>query len=260
MSATRIDVDGIGLIIFLLFSSFLVLLASSFYILHADIELQLISDVRDRLAEEQLQLNVDFNGRDGIIGGSVGSERERKEAIAIAESVEGVRTIKDELTIVTMPTGINTTDNIPSELPSITGDIEVNEPIVESPDNITSITPIVPISSDAVTEEKENSSKNLTEITQKPIIEELLIAFQVDMTELSLEQKSSLTLFAKKLINDPLLFVEILSSHSKSKTAIKRANLIKNLLEKQGVKEGHFEIVWDSSRDKNSVQLRLFKK
>ncbi len=267
MSATRIDVDGIVLIISLLFSSLLVLLASSFYILHADIELQLISDVRERFAEEQLQLNVDFKGRDGIIGGSVGNEKERQEAIAIAESVEGVRTIKNELTIVvTMPAGIssNNTESISSELPSIIGNMGADVPIAESLENITSIIP-VPISSDSdidnytVTEEKENFSENLTEITEKPIIEELLIAFQFDMIELSLEHKSSLDLFAVKLMNDPLLFVEISSSHLKPAIAIKRATSIKNFFEKQGVNKNHFDVIWDSSENKNLVQLRLFQ-
>ncbi len=265
MSATRIDVDGIGLIISLLFSSLLVLLASSFYILRSDIELQLISDVSERLAEEQLQLNVDFNGRDGIIGGSVTSEKERKDAIAIAESVEGVRTIKDELTIVTIPTGNSNTDNIPSELPTITGEIKANAPTVKSSDSITSITPITPISSETktnnytVTEEKENSSKNLTEMTQKPIIEELSIPFQADIIKLSSKQESSLNTLAIKLMNDLSLFLEISSAHLKSKIAIKRATLIKNFLEKQGVNKNHFDIIWDSSENKNSVQLRLFK-
>ncbi len=329
MSATHIHVDGIMLIVSLFFASFLVLLASSFYILNADIELKLISDVREQFEAEELQYNIDFKGRDGILTGTVANEKERQEAVKIAESVDGVRVIRNELTIIEKSSrsrnnsdaslsgisgitednnnsgaslseisgitennnnsgasssdisGITEDDNnsgaSSSEISGITEDNNNSgvsssdisamaqgkkEVIEESLDNIISS---VSTSSDpdidsyAVIEEKESNSEHLTEITEKPIIEEFIISFELDSTELSSKHESSLNSVIIKMMNDPLLFVEMSSSHLKSAIAIKRANLIKDFFAKQGIGKKRFDVIWDGSGSKNSVQLKLFQ-
>ncbi|MCK5813277.1 MAG: BON domain-containing protein [Cocleimonas sp.] len=263
MSATHVRVDGIALIISLLFASLLVLLASSFYILYADIELKLISDVRERFEEENLQFSVDFNGRDGVISGSVTNEKERQEVITLAKSVEGVRTIHDELTIISSPDATinNTQEALPIQLLGITGNTGGNQLIVESLGNITSSIPASSdpdISSYDVIEEV-NASENLTVMTEKPIIEEASLYFELETIELSSEHTVSLDSVAVKLNNDPLLFIEISSSHSKSAIAIKRADIIKDFFVEKGLDKKRFDVIWDGVENKNQVQLKLFQ-
>lgn len=258
MSATHIRVDGIVLIISLLFGSLLVLLASSFYILNGDIELKLIGDVRERFEEEELQFSVDFNGRDGIISGSVANEKEKKVVLKMARSVEGVRTIQNKLTIISMPDANNDKDVID---PALIDDGK-NESIIDSLEMITSS---VATSSDPDIESYEviveeiKTSENLTVMTQKPVVEEFLIHFEQDIVELSLEHKSSLDLVAIKLRNDPVLLIEISSSHLKSAIAIKRADIMKNFFKVKGLENKRFDVVWDGSGDENGVQLKLFE-
>jgi len=253
MSATRIYVDGIVLIISLFFSSLLVLVASSFYILNADIELQLISHVRERFDDENLQFSVDFSGRDGVIGGNVANEKERQEAITIAKSVEGVRTIKHELSIINMPDNTNDLEVLFTEPSVITNNIDETVTITEITESPGTIEPID-------TSEKINDIKEINETKEKAIISEFLMPFKLDTIELSPAHESSLNSATVKLMNDPSLFVEIVTSHSKSTIAIQRANSIKIFFEKQGINKNHFYVIWDDSENKNLVQLKLFQK
>ena len=278
MSATRIHIDGIVLIVSLFFASFFILLVSSFYILNTDIELKLISDVREQFEAEELQYNIDFKGRDGILTGTVASEKEGQKAVKIAESVEGVRVIRNQLTIIKN----DSKNSLDTSLSGISGIIEdtnnldtsfsaisrITEDINKSKDNnkkeeksVNNITSLVSISSDSdtVTEEKENHLEYFTEITEKPIIEEFVISFKSDSTKLSSEHESSLNSVIIKMMNNPLLCVEMSSSHTKSAVAIKRANLIKDFFAKQGIGKERFDVIWDGSGEKNSVQLKLFQ-
>jgi len=289
MSATRIHIDGIVLIVSLFFASFFILLVSSFYILNTDIELKLISDVREQFEAEELQYNIDFKGRDGILTGTVASEKEGQKAVKIAESVEGVRVIRNQLTIIkndsknsldTSLSGIsgiiedtNNLDTSFSAISRITEDTNKSDASFFTVSEITkdnnkkeeksvnNITSLVSISSDSdtVTEEKENHLEYFTEITEKPIIEEFVISFKSDSTKLSSEHESSLNSVIIKMMNNPLLCVEMSSSHTKSAVAIKRANLIKDFFAKQGIGKERFDVIWDGSGEKNSVQLKLFQ-
>jgi hypothetical protein len=260
MSATHIRVDGIVLIMSLLFGSLFVLLASSFYILNGDIEVKLMSDVRERLAADDFQFRVDFNGRDGIISGSVVNEKDKQVAMAIARSVEGVRTIKNKLTLISIPDTNNDKDVIS---PTLINDGK-NEPVPIT-GLLETITPSISTSSDPdidsydVIVEKIDASENLTVITQKPVLEEFSIYFEQDAIELSLEHQASLALVAIKLNNDPLLLIEMSSSHLKSAVAIKRADVMKNFFEVKGLENKRFDVVWDDSGDNNRVQLKLFQ-
>lgn len=266
MSATRIHVDGIVLIISLLFASLLFLLSTSVYILYADIGLNLTTNVTERLDDEGFQFYVEFDGRDGSVSGSVKDEATRKEVVSIARSVEGVRTIEDKLTIFGMPE--ENREGTLDGLSDIFSKIEKgNELVVEPLSEIITSTVPAPLSpkskiekiEDYTVEEGKVSEENITEITEKPIIEDLIIYFKSNTTVLSSVDEVSLSLFSEKLKNDALLSVEMSSFYLKSKIAIKRTEIIKDFFIKNGGDKKHFDVLWHDSDDKNQVQLKLFR-
>jgi hypothetical protein len=260
MSATHIHVDGIVLIIFLLFSSLVVLLGFSVYILRSDIEITLMDNVMERLEEEEFQFAVEFNGRDGIISGSVKNESIKKEVISIAESVEGVRSIKSKLEIISTPTDKK---NNPTKISGLLG-ITEDTSMVDSLNEI--ITTAIPkptlvdpeIDGHKVSEGEKDRAEILTEITEKPIIEEVVIQFKPEETKLSSLNEVFLSVLVTKLKNDSSLFIEISSFHSESRVAIKRAKSIKDYFISNGVDKKHFDILWHDSESESKVQLKLF--
>jgi hypothetical protein len=265
MSATRIHVDGIVLVISLLFASLLFLLSTSVYILYADIGLNLTTNVTERLDDEGFQFYVEFDGRDGFVSGSVKDDATKKEVISIAKSVEGVRTIENELTILDMPkeNGKNNLDGLSDVSDAMKSEKE-NKLVVKSLNEIATSTVPTPTFPDPniedyQVEEGKKSEENLTEITEKVILEDFTINFKAATTALSAVDKISLSLIAEKLKDDALLFVEMSSFHLQSKVAIKRTEIIKDFLIENGSDKKHFDVLWHDSEDKNQVQLKLFR-
>jgi hypothetical protein len=262
MSATHIHVDGIVLIIFLLFSSLVVLLGSSVYILHSDIEITLMDNVMERLEAEGFQFAVEFDGRDGVVSGSVKNEPIKKEVISIAESVEGVRSIESKLEIISISTPADTKNN-PSEISGLSG-ITEGTSMVDSLDDIISSTIPKPavvdpeIDEHKVPEGKKDRSETLTEMTEKPILEEVVIQFKPEETKLSSSNEVFLSALVTKLKNDPLLFIEMSSFHIESGVAIKRTKSIKDYFISNGVDKKHFDVLWHDSERQSKVQLKLF--
>ncbi|RTZ64623.1 MAG: hypothetical protein DSZ29_05350 [Aquificaceae bacterium] len=262
MSATRIHIDGIVLIISLLFVSLLVLLGSSFYALHEDIELQLITDVREQLEEAGYQVSIDFDGRDGTIGGSVPDEQTIQEIVDITKNVPGVRTITNNLTITHPET--STEKDLEMGLLGITDTTDQNTASIESIDNLISSSTSNNTSSEnsdinnIATEDTNTSPQNLTEITEQAIIEESTLYYQTDETNLSPESIATLDLMASRLSADSTLYVEMASFYKEPAIAIKRTDFIKKFLEEKGIDKKHADVVWNDSPNKNFVKLRLF--
>ncbi|MCK5895228.1 MAG: hypothetical protein KAG20_00400 [Cocleimonas sp.] len=264
MSATHIHVDGIVLIVSLLFASLFILLGSSFYLLHSNIGFNLMTHVTERLDEEGFQFSVAFDGRDGFISGSVKDEATKKEVISIAESIEGVRIIDNELTVFSaLETNESYSNNESVLLPIAAVNIppkeEALDKIVVSP--VSTLAPPPSAIKNVLSVEKENNeASNLTEMTRKVILEEFIVHFKSDMTQLSLVDKISLNIFSTKLTSDSLLFVEISSFHLKPSIAVKRAETIRDLFAESGMmNREHFSILWHDSEDKNQVQIKLFR-
>jgi hypothetical protein len=64
------------------------------------IEGDLESKTRTAIEEQGFSVEViEFSGRDGTLRGTIGSEEDRRAVIEIAEGVDGVRVIHDELTV-----------------------------------------------------------------------------------------------------------------------------------------------------------------
>ena len=256
MSATHIRIDGVVLIVSLLIASLFVLLGAAFYAFNDDIELKLIDDVTERLDEEGYQVNIDFDGRDGVLKGSVNDEKTLKEIISISKSVAGVRTIKNEMTISTtnnvltdnnseVDSSVTTTNNDDTNINTIDdslGEITSSTTITPSTESNTDISILPPPTQDA---------------TEK-IEQENLIIYKAEETNLSTEHLSTLSSITPLLGNDTSLFIEIFSSYKDSSIAIKRANTIQEFFESKGIDKKHFKIIWDDSSTKNQVKLTLF--
>ncbi len=262
MSATHVHVDGIILIIFLLLASLVSLLGASVYILHNDIEVTLEENVMEQFDAEKWQYGVAFSGRDGVISGNVKDEATKKDVIFVAKSVEGVRSIESKLEIISIPVD-NIKENNLDELSELS-EITDNASMVESLDDIIAgsmpkSTIIDPEIDDyKVPEGKKERLDNLTDMTEKLIIEELVIQYKLEETELSSANEVFLSTFVTKLKNDPLLFIEMSSFHVKSTVAIKRAKRIKNYFINKGVNKKHFDVLWHDSEKQSKVQLKLF--
>jgi len=274
MSATRVHVDGIVLIISLLFASLFTLLGSSVYILYSEIEYNLMSTVMERLDDEGFQFSVRFEGRDGVVAGSAKDEDTIEEVISIAESVEGVRVIKNELTISRSEDSLLNNQNLDANndidgIDGITTDKAMgNEDLMESIGGIVDSTlPKLPADNSdptideyqATESEKNSPSENLTEMTEKAVIEEIIIPYKLNITELASEDEVALTSVAKKMKNDPLLFIEMSSFHAKSVIAIKRTTMIKDFFVEHGIDKQHFDVLWHGSEEQNQVQLKLYR-
>jgi hypothetical protein len=262
MSATHIHVDGIVLIVSLLFVSLFVLLGSSVYLLYGNIGFNLMTHVTERLDEEGFQFSVVFDGRDGLISGTVKNEATKKDVISIAESVEGVRIIKNELTIFSAQesNGSDSNDDLPllpiavveTALKGRTANEVVVSPILKLASADFNSKVISPM------EDKSSDSDKLTEMTGKVILDKFVIHFKSDETQLSSVDKISLNLFSTKLIRNPLFFIEISTFHLKPSVAVKRAEIIRDFFVENGINKEHFSILWHDSGDENQVQIKSF--
>ncbi len=212
---------------------------------------------------EKWQYGVVFSGRDGVISGSVKNEATKKDVISVAKSVEGVRSIESKLEIISIPIdnikGKNLDDT--SGLAEITDNTSMAESLDDIiADSIPKSTTIDPdINDHKVLSGKEEHADNLTDMTEKLIIEELVIQYKSEETELSSANEVFLSVFVRKLKNDPLLFIEMSSFHAKSTVAIKRTKNIKNYFINNGVDKKYFDVLWHDSETQNKVQLKLFK-
>ena len=267
MSATRIHIDGIALIISLLFASLLVLLGTSFYTLNEDIELQLITDVRERLEEVGYQVSIDFDGRDATIGGNASDEKTIQEIIDITKNVEGVRTITNELTVAAIAASPEKQidNNLEMGLSGITDNTAQNVSSVESIDDLVSssapnntASKNSDINNYIATEDNSPPQKNFTEITEQPIVEENSVYYEKDETNLSAKHIASLALIVPLLTADTSLYVELSSFYKDPAIAIKRTDIIKEFFEKKGIDKKHFEVLWNDSPNENQVKLKLF--
>lgn len=283
MSATQIHVDGVVLIISLLFASLCVLIGTSIYILHDDIELHLINTVTERIEEEGYQVSVNFDGRDGTISGIVDDSVVIEELSNVAKSVEGVRTIVNKLEVAPSKTSAKTEtpesestrleglDNMssPSEnaiipMPSAAGESiqaivneipddsfitgnDIEEPEMDEIEGIEGISQL-----------DESQQQNLTEVAEKPIIEMTTMSFDIDKTDLSSEQRSLIEQLLSKIKADDNLSIEMSSFHHDPKIAIKRTENIKDYFANHGISNKHFDVTWHSSEQENQVQLKLF--
>ncbi|MCK5917795.1 MAG: hypothetical protein KAG34_05190, partial [Cocleimonas sp.] len=183
MSATHVHIDGIVLIIFLLFASLVALLGSSVYILRSDIEIHLMDSVTERFSEEGWQFNVTFSGRDGVVSGSVKDKVMEKEIISIAESIKGVRTIDNQLEIINTSID-NIKKNNPNKISGISGISESLGGIIA--DTIPkSITLDPDIDDYKVPVGKKDHSNSRTDMTEKLIVEEVVIQYDTEETKLS---------------------------------------------------------------------------
>ncbi len=254
MSATHIRIDGIVLIVSLLVASLFILLGVSFYTLNDNIELKLIDDVTERLNEEGYQINIDFDGRDGVLKGSVNDEQTLKEIISISKSVAGVRTIKNEITIATTDNDVPADNNLEGDLSAITinndddKNIESLDSLEEKTSSIT--TPLTDIDAPAPSSPSQN--------TTEKIEQEKVIFYKGKETNLSTEHLSILSSITPLLDDDTSLFIEIFSSYKDSSIAIKRANTIEEFFKNKGVNKRHFKVIWDDSSSKNQVKLKIF--
>jgi hypothetical protein len=262
MSATHVHVDGIVLIIFLLFTSLIALLGSSVYILHSDIEISLMERVVERFEEEGWQFGVTFSGRDGVVSGSVKDEVAKKEVVLVAESVEGVRRIESKLEVISTPVDVQ--ENNPDELLGLSG-ITDTPSIVESLNGIIANTMPKPtvIDSDiddyTIAKGETGRSDNLTDMTEQQILEEIVIQYDTGEVKLSSANEVFLSTLVTKLKNDPLLFIEMSSFYVNSVIAIKRTESIKDYFFSNGVAKKHFDVLWHDSEKQSKVQLKLFR-
>jgi len=264
MSATHIHVDGVVLIFSLLFASLLVLLGISFYVLHDDIELTLITDVRERLDEEGYQVSIDFDGRDGTIGGNADDEKTIREIVAITKSIKGVRTIKNEITVSAPPSSTPITNDLSTGLSGITNNADQNAILVESIDDlITSSTPNSSTPSDSDIDnyqviEDQSPLQNLTEITEQAIIEEVTIHYEISETTLLPKHFTVLNPIVTQLNNDSLLYIEISSFHSNPAIAVKRSNIITKFFTEKGINKQRFNVIWNDSPNASKIILKSF--
>lgn len=251
MSATHIHIDGIVLITSLLFASLLVLLGSSFYVLHDDIELKLITDVRERLEEADYQVSIDFDGRDGTISGNVADEKTMQEIVKIAKSVAGVRTITNKIAL--------TTNNTTTTSGEVTGNDLITGITDQSSTSVVSINDLASTSiSDDISKDTDTSSQNITEITEQPIVKESVILYETNEIKLSLKHITTLNLIVPLLSSDPSLRVEMSSFYKDPAIAIKRTDIIKGFFKKEGIDKKYFEVLWNDSSGYNQVKIKLF--
>ncbi len=251
MSATHIHIDGIVLITSLLFASLLVLLGSSFYVLHDDIELKLITDVRERLEEADYQVSIDFDGRDGTISGNVADEKTMQEIVKIAKSVAGVRTITNKIAL--------TTNNTTTTSGEVTGNDLITGITDQSSTSVVSINDLASTSiSDDISKDTDTSSQNITEITEQPIVKESVILYETNEIKLSLKHMTTLNLIVPLLSSDPSLRVEMSSFYKDPAIAIKRTDIIKGFFKKEGIDKKYFEVLWNDSSGYNQVKIKLF--
>jgi outer membrane protein OmpA-like peptidoglycan-associated protein len=96
-------------------------------------------------------------------------------------------------------------------------------------------------------------------MTEKAVIKEIIIPFKLNITELTTEDEVALTSVAKKMKNDPLLFIEMSSFHVKSVVAIKRTTIIKDFFVEHGIDQQRFDVLWHGSDEQNQVQLKLYR-
>jgi osmotically-inducible protein OsmY len=65
-----------------------------------DIEADLENRARAALDDQGITVaDVEFDGRDAVLRGVVASEADRRTAVEIVRGIDGVRTVRDELTV-----------------------------------------------------------------------------------------------------------------------------------------------------------------